>query len=438
MKKRVFAFLSVFVLLFLSACGAAPTETKETAPSIAPQTAVSETEPASTKNYPAITSTVTREMLREIPVATPEMTEDELRDICVRYMALQQSVVWTPDADLSYYCDTAASADRDGNINLPAGRRYAGMPYSKAAQDLEGFLDYLDEKTAVLPVAQFKSNAGDVFGNHCTTSTFWAWARISSTYSVVGNSRFVLSNGFNPLGDYALRDVEKYDETYDTFTAVAENGQQTMYRAYALFKPASGMFSFRNGTVGHARMAQENAVVVKNADGTINGDESYVNVIEQVSVVDETQNEDGKVYAIGKVGKKYSFEELYRTGYLPFEISELCGKATVQKPRIELSFREGDPFSAILEGEVTSNYAISRVDLSFVKADGSPAYEAFKLGYGNDGGNEPHSRIVRISEILNSLLVKRKLTSGENYTMKLTVRLGNGETFTPFEGKVTA
>ncbi len=440
--KKSLALLLIFALtLALAACGG------ETPPETLPEPAGEETVTAATapetektapgKEYPAITETVTRADIRAIPVATADMTEDELRDICVRYMTLMQSVVWTPDASLSYFCDTAASSDRDGNINLPAGNRYGGMPYSKAAQDLDGFLDYLDER-GVLAVSQYKSNAGSVVGNHCSTSCFWAWGRVSASLHPTGNRRILPAQGFSLIAPCTLKEeLSRMSADRDTRWICDSNGEQTMYRAYANFKPASGMITWKDGTTGHMRMAVEAPTVVKNPDGSIDGNKSFVLVNEQVSTVENVKNSDGAVRQIGKNRKQYTFLKLFTSGYVPFEIPELCGKAAVQKAEAVLE-KNGDGLDALLAGKVTANYMISRLGVTFRTSDGATAYEAGAQGYGIDTSSaEARAPFeMDVKKAVTSASLTRKLKKGETYTVILEARLANGETLTLFEGSL--
>ena len=51
----------------------------------------------------------------------------------------------------------------------------------------------------------------------------------------------------------------------------AENGEQVMFESYALIQPADGL-----NNQGHIRLASSTATVVRNEDGTINGEKSWM------------------------------------------------------------------------------------------------------------------------------------------------------------------
>ena len=433
--KKILAFcLALTLALPLISCGgsvpadtaaqketlAAPTETAETA----------DTEPVIVASIPKISNPLTRDKLEAIPKATADMTEEQLRQICVDYMVLQQGVVWTPDADWTYEISFAAGADGNGNINLKRGQRYSGLPYTSAATDLESFLDFYDEETGVLSIGQFGTGAATFIGDGCITSCYWGWARVSSTVQIRGVRWVNAAAGYVPIGPYTY----DFDEemTVDTDKICQQNGQQTMYESYAKIKTASGLMTYVTSP-GHVRMAMTDAHVVRNADGTINGKESYVTVVEQSSAQKDYKNEDGTVHAIGKVANTSTFEKLYNGGYLPFDIQELCGRAAVQEGEVHLK-NGSATLEDLMNDTVSSNYAISKVTATFKTADGAVAYET--SGYGNCY-IQKIAHDMPMNKVLPSGGMRRNLKSGTAYDLTFTVRISNGEIKTLEFGSVT-
>ncbi len=432
MKKILALVLALTLTLALFSCGGAIAEpTAETEP--APQTAVTE-EPETTKEEkivipaPKISDRLTRAEIDAVPIARPDMTEQQLRQICVDYMVLQQGVVWTPDQNWTYEISYAAGADNLGNINLLAGQRYSGLPYTSAAMNLESFMDYYDEETGILAISKAGAGAAAFIGDTCSTSCYWGWARISSTVTLRGVRWVNSAYHFTPLGSYTYT-LTSDNELVDTDKVCAANGEKTMYEAYALLTTASGLMTYVNSP-GHVRMVMEPAHVERLADGSIDGEKSYVIVVEQSSSNKDYTNEDGKVHAIGKVANKSTFKKLYGGGYLPFEIEELSGKATVQTAEVRLK-NGAETLDALLQDDISSNYAIARVRAVFKNAAGETAYET--RTYGNcytaaKGNVSPYE--MKISKVFASANLRRNLTDGEVYSLTLEVTIGNGETKT--------
>ena len=432
---RIFAAFTALLLLF-SACEGAPAQTNvsETAP--APQTAQT-SEKTEERSYPTISHPTTRAMVDALPIASADMTEDELRKLCVDYMLLQVGVIWTPKFTSVYPYESAGSADGNGNLTVVAGTRYSGVPYCKAAGSLDNFLDYYDEETGILDNSSFKNNFGDIIGNNCGTSVYWAWARVSSTITYYGTRMMVPAHGCYPLGPYT------YDTTIDTYRECTtseicqKNGREVMFESYALCKPASGLTHdvFKGTTdtfLGHARMVVEPAHVVRDASGAINGEESYLVCAEQGSSQVRRDTEDGSAMQIGGYMTRFTFNNLFDTNYVPVEIAELTGRSPVQKAEVSLDL-EGkaaslDDFAA---ANAVSNYAINRLEAVFTDANGA----VVKTSSCNGSCKTGEQYTLAIKKLFSRASVSRALKKGETYTVTISARLGNGETLTAYEGE---
>ena len=131
---------------------------------------------------------------------------------------------------------------------------------------------------------------------------------------------------------------------------------------------------------------------------------------------------------IGTLHSKYSFYELFSKGYLPFEVPELCGRATVQKASAELKYDGSKTVAALASGEIRANYCISRVDLSVTDADGKEVYSNYALGSSN--GTDQYT--MNVSRVLRTGSLSRNLKKGNSYAFRFVARLGNGETMEVF------
>lgn len=298
--------------------------------------------------------------LKAIPVARPGMTEDELRKICLDYITLENEFTYKFKEDFDY---VVYSQNRDRR--LKAGNVYAGIPYvTRGAGNLYRIAEFFDEKTGELDVS------GDIFknirhfGNACSGSACMAWARVI-TSAYLGYTMFLSeANGFLPVGPYrySRKNVTKFVKKsidpngYSCDDICKENGEQVMFESYALMKPADGV-----GCNGHVRMNSAVPVVVRNADGTIDGDKSYALMTEQVCYTPFVNQiriaPDGSHYtAQGLVNNKYTFRELFDTNYIPFTFAEFKDPALVEDAKLRLSV-EPELKMAVL----SSNYAISDI-----------------------------------------------------------------------------
>ncbi len=430
MKKKAFCALALALLLLLSACGEGIPE--EPAPAATLPTAAAETLPAPTEAeeppLPAVKVNVTMADIDAMPVANASMTEDELRAICVRYMQLEKEIEWCVDADASYACDWTSNADRNGQLTVHRGVIYRGMPYTGAHSNLECFLDFIDPETGAVALRGENPEKVNLFGNTCNTSCYWAWSRVTTAFRYVGLSKMTAKYNCVPLGPYDDLGAGEYTGTYQTKKICEANGEQVMFESYALMKPATGMVTKADTNVGHVRMVRDAAVTVRNADGTVNGDESYVVCLEQTSILKDREGANGAVLAYSGEDNRITFRRLYDTGYVPFEMPELCGKAEVKEAEIAFSAKDTSTFAALLNGKVKSNYALSRLEGIVTDAAGNEVHRCHAA-----------NRVTTFDQMYVSTLFRLRadnapLAKGETYHVRILARLANGETFTAFEG----
>ena len=424
--KRVLA-LALILALALTACGGTTLVSTETE-----ETAAETVAPAPVTRYLAVSEPLTWAAYEAIPVARADMTEDELRAICVSYMKAMTSIVWTPDGDLTYRYPSAYRADAEGNLHFKQGVRYMGVPYTTAATDLASFLELYDEKTGVAAVTGRRGLTPP--GNNCGTAVFWAWQRVSSSIDYFGTRQMCRAHGCVPVG------IWTYDETltdFYTFTTVEvcqENGEDVMYASYAAFKPGDGMTmtTKKSGSVkGHARMVEEVHVAYRD-DGTVDPRESFVYCMEQSSGGGSRTTADGVATAFGSNHSRYTFETLYQTGYLPVTVPELVGASPVQEASVQI---EGDAegLAGLANAALVANYCISRVDVSITDAGGKEILSTSGIG---SCKREDQYRFP-LSRVLPAVSLDRNLKKGASYTVTVTARLGNGETLTALSAELT-
>lgn len=427
MRKKTTAMLLALLLLLTGCTGGALAPVKtDTAAETAEEAKT--TAEGTLPDYPVISEPVTRADLDAIPVATPSMTEEELRQICISYMELMTSVVWTPDGTLSYSYPSAFSADEDGMLHLNAGNLYGGVPYTQAAADLEAFFDYYDETNGVVTVAGIGDVIHQRMGNNCGTAVFWAWQRVSSTINYYGTRQMCLAHGCLPVGSYTYDESLPDFYTHSTRMVCDENGEDVMMASYALLKPGDGVTMTVKGVGGHARMVKE-IEVIRTPGGKVDPQKSYVICLEQASYGGRRQSEDGQVLGIGSENR-YTFNDLYKKGYLPVTVAELCGKASVQPA--SASVTDFDTLGDLPNATLTGSYCISRAGVVISDGDGNEVYSAAKVG-----SCKPEDQYtMSLSKVLPPATLARNVKTGKTYTVTITARLGNGETVTAFTGTV--
>lgn len=364
-----------------------------------------------------------KERMAAIPMANADMTEDELRRICVDFIDLQSEFPYM----LPFDTDAYVTSQQKKRI-LREGIVHAGLPYiTVGSGSLYRIAEFYDEKTGMIsPEADFLK-VGRLFGNACSGSAAISWSRVINSANLGYTYSFCASNGCIPVGDY------KYDFSIDRFVSKKtnpddwscrrvcdENGEQVMYESYALVKPADGGVND-----GHVRMFAENPVVVRNEDGTINGEESYVAMSEQVCY---TQNPnhvrihpDGSHYiAQGGVHIKYTFDNLFKTGYIPYTFAEFLGTKKVDEAKAWVSEKK-DEYTAADIGNlvVHGNYTVSDIFFTVTNDKGDVVYKHVYRPV------EFCHKSYKMAERLPSTVVE-KLDSLKGNTLSIDVQLYNG------------
>ncbi len=431
--KKIRALCALLSLFLLTSCAAVPpgttapsaTAAEETLPAPVSKETLPETEKAPVE-LPKIVSNVTMADVDAIPVANADMTEDELRQICIRYMTLQKTVLWTLNSDVTFYCDYAGAADAKGNLHWIAGTLYQGVPYTPAGMDLTALLDLIDENgvydTASAPNGEA---AAARIGSTCSSCCFWAWARVTTN---AATPRTPL-NGYPAVGSYVSSNAKEFSGVNDTLHICENNGQQTMFESYALLKPADGIVCKPDYNGGHTRMVLEAPKVVRNADGTVNGAKSILPCIEQTSRLETVFTDSGKSQAFISVRKEYTFDELFKSHYVPFTLPEFSGKKKVETATLAL--KTGDPKTVgeLLSDSAVSNYCIPRADLVIRDGEGKVVLSGYVFNSANTS-----AKTVVLHRLANTRDLRNTLKSGEEYAVTVTARLANGETKTAFEG----
>lgn len=296
--------------------------------------------------------------LNAIPIANASMTEDQLRQICLEFIRLETEFPYKFKEDFVY---TIESQERPRR--LLGGKVYGGMPYvSRGAGNLYRLAEIYDPETGIMNTDSDIFDNIRLFGNACSGSASTAWARVV-TSAYLGYTMFMTkANGFLPVGPYrypregVTQFIRTGPDALCCKTICAFNGEQTMYESYAAMKPADGVVCD-----GHVRMNSAVPTIVRNPDGTIDGERSFTCMREQLCYTNHPNHlrvaPDGSHYlAQGRVDIRYTFRELFSTNYIPFTFAEFRDPSLVEPARIRLAVEP-----TLQERVLTANYPISDV-----------------------------------------------------------------------------
>ncbi len=373
--------------------------------------------------------------LDAMPVANSQMTEEELRQLCVDFFRTTLSFAWTPKANAQYQ-----NKESNPVLKFNTGSVYGGTPYvTNTTGTVYTAMEYYDPITGTLNISGDAKETIMKFSNQCSGSAYWAWNRVCTSIKYTDTSTTLLAYNCLRVGPYTYPDTwTRWDQNSNSTTLVCQsNGEQTMYESYAQVKPADGILTVRPNMEdlpanGHNRMISTYPVVVRNADGTINGEKSYLYYIDQDGEFSSDKQADGTDYTRIGVDTKFTFAEIYNEGYIPFTFAELVGQKPVDESVTSMSYTGKTATVAQLTGAtVTSNYSISDITIVVKDADGNQVYRNLVASNDFDRYKPGHTQVdVSVAVDADALAA---YTDGK-HTVEVSARIGTGEKPVVYEG----
>ena len=423
-KVFVFALLCLLCLTcFLAACGKV-VEISATQPTTAtePEETTSVSAYKSIGKYEKLQGQLTWAGINAFPIKSSTMTIDEARELCVDFFRYSKTALWIADDNYQIYNSAgqpARTVDKD--------KVYGGLPYvGVASGNVYRTMDYMDESTGVVNVKALGENP-ELFGNQCSIAAWWGWARVVNSAEYEWTYHAVASRGFVPLGPhYYDPALERFTEKYGTDECCLENGLNTMMESYALLKKGDGIMYMT--TAGHIVMISEDAVVVRNEDGTINPTQSYVTVLDQTTEWTRGVNEFGEIYTYeANVDAKWTFMALYTENYLPYTYKEFTGEDPIEDTIITYS-HSGETITKdqLFSSQVDCNYGLVDIFASFYDEKGNEVYKVASCA------NKANMKSLKfVTQPKEKTLFQwgelASLDAGKTYTVVVYAQIGTGE-----------
>ena len=436
MKKTLFALQSLLLVAvmvlalacLLVACG----KTTETPPTTTePYVPTHVSDYVSTGNFTKLEGMLKWEDINSFPIKRADMSLDEARTLCVDFFRFSKTALWIADDDYQIF-----SSDGEVSRTVEKGKVYGGLPYvGVASGNVYRMMDYLDTKTGVMNVKALGENPM-MFGNQCSIAAWWGWARVINSAQYQWSYEPVVSKGFVKLGPHEYDPtLKRFTTTYGTDECVKENGTSVMFESYAELKKGDGVFYMT--TAGHIVMIASDAVVVRNADNTINPIQSYVTVLDQTGTWTEGVNNLGETYTYeANVDARWSFMDLYNGNYMPFTFKEFTGEDPIEDTVITYS-HTGDTITRdqLYASQVDCNYSLADAYASVYDSKGN---EVVKVATRAHKANIKTLKFVTLSseKSLFEWGSWDDLSKDETYTVKIYAQIGTGERPVLWEGKL--
>lgn len=362
-----------------------------------------------------------------------------LRDKVVKTMYELGTVKWKVKKDVAHSCTCQLSICH-GVFNTDY--TYYGAPYNHKSSSLAR-MQYCIDKDGYMKdwIYDLPSYDGfDIyFGTDCSSSIEQAWWTVSNSVNY-WNTTFMpaaMGAGTIAVGDYKsdfkLSGSEAWTKQY-----IDATDEQVMYESYAQMR-AGDAYLYILKTGGHTRMCAEDPVVVRDQDGRINPEYSYVISHEQGM---PTTDAEAKTYSSWRINYKYTFANIYFDTAIPLTCEELL---TGEMEPVEAKLEDGcDGYAGLITGKVKTNYNLDCVTLKIKDSKGEtflehPMWVTVKKTE-DFGGNYFTIRDYTDNFDMSNfaiVLADAKFQPGETYTYTVTASLSTLDNVVVHEGSFT-
>ena len=351
----------------------------------------------------------------------------EKRDIVEAYMREMCSIVWRVPKTLKYSCTCSLSSC--AGMYQPSVEIH-GMVYNHKGGSLERLKYCLDEDNVLKE--EFYMGDFDGFdnyiGNDCSTAVIQAYWTVSAD---INFSRTSMQWPQQYMGCVAVGDWEWNLDPMPTYTDgyLIATGEERMYEAYACLRKADFIVnSVQAG--GHTRMLAQDAVVVRDSNGKIDGMESYVVTHEQGAA--RTLE---PYFSSCLVDRKISFSGIFLDWYVPATIEDFV-TGEFEEPMAELR-DGGEGKLGLTTGTVYSNFFLDSVTMNIQDSTGETVFNQrmFTTVAKHFDTNHTDTKIRVNNHEYDMAYFATPLREfmfelGEQYHVTITAQVGSGDVFT--------
>ena len=355
-----------------------------------------------------------------------------VRDKVVKAMYDMGTIEWKVKEDLNYY-------DRIWSTTW----QFKGIPYNHCsgsfaqAQYLIGDDGYLIDDVYDWGT---RDSWDMYFGTDCSSSVQQAWWTVSNSTDtfVVRYMIEQAGQGGITVGDYDW--TIPFDFSVPNTKVFMGDDEQVIYESYAAMRAGDGYGYCKSPDAGgHTRMAAEDPVVVRDQNGLIDPQLSYVISHEQGYT---SRNEETGVLTSWRIGFKYYFANLYYDWAVPYTCEELL---TGELEPVEVTL-EGkmDGYAGMFTGIVHANYHLDAVTLKITDSQGNVVLDHpmwVDVQKSQEYGNEYYTgRVLNEKyDLANMAMIisNAKLQPGETYHYTLTAKLATHDNIVVNESSFT-
>ena len=259
------------------------------------------------------------------------------RDKVVATARAMAGTYWTVKEPIALDYNCTCCKDR----TLMPGKTYRGIPYTHKNGSMQRFLYCMEaepDEQGRLVLSdwvydyQGTIDTWDIYvGNDCSSFAQQCYAVVSDEVQFYRSRTQFPNYGFGTIAvgdwvwDIGVQPDGYVDSTIKEF--IEPTGVEQMYECYAQAR-AGDMLGNTIPAGGHCRIVVEDPVVMLDAEGNMDYENSYFITCEQTAFTD-FENEDGSTYTSScRYDTKYTFAELMKDGYVPMTVECLVTSTT--------------------------------------------------------------------------------------------------------------
>ena len=366
----------------------------------------------------------------------------EKREKVVNYMYEMATIVWYPD-DLPHTCNCTMP---NCNSIYSTTFTYYGIPYNHKGGSLARMKYCLNEDGTLKDWIYELGEQGtfDTFdlymGNDCSTAVQQAWLTVSNKIDFQRSSyqnpavAELRQTGIVAVGEWEWDlGLELTGAALNTDNYTKHNGEEVMFEAYAQLRMGDGLSYYSSTKGGHSRLLAEDPVVVRDENGKISGEFSYVICHEQGVARVSTKE---YTYSDWRTYRKYAFDALFGGYYIPTTVPEFQTGVFDEPTCVLEGAPEQDTRFSLTTGTVKANYSLDYVTMTITDSQGNVVFDhwifptATKRLDNNSNDTQIRNVIKELDLIAFAVPLKEvAFQKGETYRAVITGNMPTGDSF---------
>ena len=248
---------------------------------------------------------------------------------------MMATIAWAPKEDIHYWNPKLEKKgkSKEAEAIFKKGKLYYGIPYSQSNR-YTCFPTFLQNLKTENGKNYYTGPIENYLGSDCSSAVMYAFKETVDPcldFVYTGGNYEDNFRGFSPVGSFKF-DPELFDEAgtlnidkVGTLEIVKKNGRDVMLKSYEQLLPGDVILKHADGgKSGHVRMVL-----------SVDKDNKKLICADQTGVNDEGELKGQNERSTWQIDKEYTFEEIFKDGYIPLANSKLLELEKSNLPLIQ-------------------------------------------------------------------------------------------------------